>query len=91
VLPVLFDCLGQTELKAAAKLLGIEPVSDERTSYKDHTTPLREWAGAAPANLTRARLAVAYTGAVEAGDWRPTARQSLTDWLDRLGYRPTNQ
>ncbi len=74
VLPVLFDTAGQTELKAAAKLLGIDPV-EAAHGYKDHAGPLRDWAAQSTANTTRAMLAVAYSVAAEAGEWRPIARQ----------------
>lgn len=92
VLPVLFDTAGQTELTAAAKLLGIEPVQAAHGGHKDHATPLREWAAESTSNLTRAMLAVAYSLAAEraAGgvSWSTVATDALTAWLDSLGYQP---
>jgi hypothetical protein len=78
-------------LRQAATLLGIDPVSDERTNDGDHSTRLREWAWSGTRHLTRAILAVADNSTVEAGDWPPTARQSLTHCLHRLGYQSTTQ
>lgn len=89
VLPVLFDTAGQTELTAAAKLLGVEPVRFEHSNQPDYASPLREWAAESASNLTRAMLAVAYSLATERGLWgHPMASDALAAWLDRLGYEP---
>jgi hypothetical protein len=94
VLPVLFDVAGQTELTAAAKLLGLDPHFPQyQGGGKDYATPLRQWAAQSTANLTRAMLAIAYVhatlDATYASDtWRQTSRQAVNDWLDGLGHQP---
>ena len=94
VLPVLFDTAGQTELTAAGKLLDVEPNEPQYTGAgKDYATPLREWARASTANLTRAMLAIAYVHAsvdpTYAGDsWRQASKDAVAAWLDGLGYHP---
>ena len=60
----------------------------DRPIRKDFVTPLQQWAAGSTGNLTRAMLAVAYCLAVTHGDFRDTARTTLTGWLDGLGYQP---
>ena len=92
MLPILFDHLGHSELTDAAKFFGdIEPHTTAGSTNKDYVTPLREWAAASPANLTRTLLAVAHVLGRDAqhGTWRrPRTTDAWQAWLDQLGYTP---
>lgn len=92
VLPVLLAVAGQTELVDAAKVLGVtEPESSAfGSSHNDWAGPFARWATESPANLHRAMLAVAYAHGT-ARYSRPTAADTVTAWLDSLGYEPATE